>query len=74
MSLECVVSVEQRRKLTANGLKNLSKRFHMSGKLFWKQPLRGAEENGALKIYAKYLKNICEVAFHNSFYKKLKII
>ena len=50
MSLECVVSVEQRRKLTANGLKNLSKRFHMSGKLFWKQPLREAEENGALKI------------------------
>ena len=29
-------------------LKNPSKKFGMSGKLFWKQPLRGVVENGAL--------------------------
>ena len=31
-------------------LTNLSKKFDMSGKLFWKQPWRGVVENGVLKI------------------------
>ena len=39
---------------------NLSKKFDMSGKLFWKQPLRGVLENSVLKIKAKSLKNISE--------------
>ena len=31
-------------------LTSLSKKFDISGKLFWKQPLRGVVENGVLKI------------------------
>ena len=31
-------------------LTNPSKNFYMSGKLFWKQPLRGFVENGVLKF------------------------
>ena len=41
-------------------LTNPSKKFDMSGKLFWKQPLRGVAENGVLKFKAESLKNICE--------------
>ena len=29
---------------------NLSKKFDMSDKLFWKQPMRGVVKNGVLKI------------------------
>ena len=45
MSLECVAPVVQRQKPTANG-----KKFDISGKLFWKQPLSGVVENGVLKF------------------------
>ena len=31
-------------------LTNLSKKFNMSGKLLWKQPVRWIVENGILKI------------------------
>ena len=31
-------------------LTNPSKKFDMSGKLFWKQPWRGVVENGVLKF------------------------
>ena len=34
--------------------------FDLSGKLIWKQPLRGILENGVFKFYAKSLKNIFE--------------
>ena len=61
-------------------LTNLSKMFNLSGKLFWKQPLRWVVENVVLKIQAKSLKNICEgffllVKFHAKNWKPLlKII
>ena len=48
------------RNLRQIALTNLSKTFDMSGKLFWKQQLRGVLENSVLKISAKSLKNICE--------------
>ena len=70
MSLECVVSVVQREKLMANGLSKPKQKNDMSGKLFWKQLLRGVMENSVLKIYAKSLKNVCEGVLLNSFYKK----
>ena len=38
------------RNLRQMALTNLSKKFDMSDKLFWKQPLRGVLENGVLKI------------------------
>ena len=38
------------RNLQQMALTNLSKKFDMSGKLFWKQPLRGVLENSVLKI------------------------
>ena len=38
------------RNLRQMTLTNLSKKFDMSGKLFWKQPSRGVLENGVLKI------------------------
>ena len=38
------------RNLRQMALTNLSKRFDMSGKLFWKQQLRGVLENSVLKI------------------------
>ena len=57
MSLECVVSVGQRQKITANGLSELSKKFDMPGNLFWKQPLSGVVKNGVLKIYAQSFEN-----------------
>ena len=41
-------------------LTNLSKKFDMSGKLFWKQLLTGVVENGVFKIYAKSLTNMYE--------------
>ena len=50
MSLECAVSVVQRRKLSQMALTNPSKKFDMSGKLFWKQPLRVVEDNGVFKF------------------------
>ena len=50
MSLVFVVSVEQRQKLTANASTNPSKKFDMSGKLFWRQPLKRVVENGVLKF------------------------
>ena len=48
MSLECVVPVVPRQTVTAIGLSKPKQ--NMSGKLFWKQPLRGVVENGVLKI------------------------
>ena len=39
-----------RTKLRQIVLTNPSKKFDMSGKLFWKQPLRGVVENGVLKF------------------------
>ena len=50
MSLVFVVSVEQRQKLTANGLNKPNQKFDMSGKLFWRQPLKRVVENGVLKF------------------------
>ena len=51
MSLECVVSVLQRQELTAQmALANPRKRLDLSGKLFWKQPLRGVVANSVLKF------------------------
>ena len=47
MSLEYVASVIQGYKLTAMALTNVSKKFYVSGKLFWKQPLKGFH-NGVL--------------------------
>ena len=38
------------RNLRQMALTNLSKKFDMSGKLFWKQQLRGVLENSVLKI------------------------
>ena len=38
------------RNLQQMALINLSKKFDMSGKLFWKQPLKGVVENGVFKI------------------------
>ena len=51
MSLEYVASVIQGYKLTAMALTNVSKKFYVSGKLFWKQPLRGFH-NGVLSTEA----------------------
>ena len=48
------------RNLRQMALTNLSEKFGTSGKLFWKQPLRGVVENGVLKILAKFLQNICK--------------
>ena len=50
MYLECVVSAVQRQTVTAIGLSKPKQKDDMSGKLFWKQPLRGVVENGVLKI------------------------
>ena len=50
MYLECVVFVVQRQTVTAIGLSKPKQKDDMSGKLFWKQPLRGVVENGVLKI------------------------
>ena len=38
------------RKLRKMALRKLSKKFDMSGRLFWKQPLRGIVENEVLNI------------------------
>ena len=47
--LWCLLSLSYKdRNLRQMVLKNPSKKFGMSGKLFWKQPLRGVVENGAL--------------------------
>ena len=51
------------RNLRQMALTNLSKRFDMSGELFWKKPLRLVAKNSALQISAKSLKNVCEGAF-----------
>ena len=56
---------------------NISKKFDISGILFWKQPLRGAVKNGVLKILSKSLKDTCEgvpISTFNSFYIKPKIV
>ena len=50
MSLECVVPVVPRQTVTAIGLSKHKQKDDMSGKLFWKQPLRGVVESGVLKI------------------------
>ena len=50
-SLWNVLSLSNKdRNLRQMALIILSKKFDMSGKLFWKQPLRGVVENGVLKI------------------------
>ena len=51
--------------MSARGFYYLSVIYNtlMSGKLFWKLPLRGLVENGVLKIQAKSLKNICEEVY-----------
>ena len=38
------------RNLRQMALTNTSKKFDISGKLFWKQPLSGVVENGVLKF------------------------
>ena len=50
MSPVFVVSVVQDRSLRQIARTNPSKMFDMSGKLFWKQPLRGVVENRVLKF------------------------
>ena len=43
-------------QMTLTSPTGLSKKFDISGELFWKQPLRGVVENGVLsQILEKYL-------------------
>ena len=57
MSGMCYPSYKDR-NLQQMALINPSKKFDMSGKLFWKQPMRRVGENGVLKFWAESLKNI----------------
>ena len=46
----CIRRRPKDRKLQQMALRNPGRKFGMSGKLFWKQPLRGVVEKGVFKL------------------------